>query len=383
MVFDDSKSSRIKVLYLVSTLAQSGPTTQLWYIIKHMNRDLFEPIVVTLSPEPDNTLFTRFVDAGVLCISLGLSRLSGCIFGPVLLRRLCYNYAPNIVHSISFRGDMISSLFLKDYLRCSTRRSVLLKNGALEYGKLFGPILEVIHLAVLKRLDEVILVSHAAGTWAKKKPLKYKVIPNGIDDNLYRPVDPLRKLSIREYLGIQKDAFVFICSGRLCDLKDPFTIIRAFKGVRREIDMVRLIFIGNGPLKNKCLDLAADTAGIQIMGSVENVTDWLQASDVLVSASLTEAMPNSVLEGMSCGLPVILSDIPAHREILSKNPLAGFFFPPRDVVAAQECFRSISQGYDYHLRSLAAETTVRNCYGAQRMSIEYQQHYKSMLRIQG
>lgn len=59
----------------------------------------------------------------------------------------------------------------------------------------------------------------------------------------------------------------------------------------------------------------------------EKVYEMLSEADVYVSPSMLEGLPISVLEGMYCGLPVILSDIPQHREIAGNNSfisLVGF-----------------------------------------------------------
>ena len=69
-----------QVLYMVSTLKKSGPTNQLSYIIKYIDRSRFNPIVLTLSNEGHDSAISHFVDKlGVRVDTLGLSRLNGII----------------------------------------------------------------------------------------------------------------------------------------------------------------------------------------------------------------------------------------------------------------------------------------------------------------
>ena len=78
-----------------------------------------------------------------------------------------------------------------------------------------------------------------------------------------------------------------------------------------------LLLIGDGPLREACAEQGVDS--VLVTGQVDNVQDYLRASDVYVSSSMTEGMPLGVLEAMACGLPVLLSDIAAHRELSGGN----------------------------------------------------------------
>ena len=62
---------------------------------------------------------------------------------------------------------------------------------------------------------------------------------------------------------------------------------------------------------------------ILFKGKVFNMNEYLHASDIYLSTSKSEGLPNGVLEAMACGLPVILSDIPQHMEVLEENLECG------------------------------------------------------------
>jgi glycosyltransferase involved in cell wall biosynthesis len=84
------------------------------------------------------------------------------------------------------------------------------------------------------------------------------------------------------------------------------------------------VIIGNGPERPPLARLSAQ-AGIgervEFTGEVDrqSVYERMLASDIFISASRVEGLPLAVMEAMACGLPVVLSDIPPHREIVGDD----------------------------------------------------------------
>ena len=102
------------------------------------------------------------------------------------------------------------------------------------------------------------------------------------------------------------------------------------------IETNTLCLLGDGPLLlSACRQLAGNQQNIFLPGLVHNVADYLRAADLFVSASHAEGMPNAVLEALAASLPVILSDIPAHREVLENCSEAGWLFAPSDPTASR------------------------------------------------
>ena len=67
----------------------------------------------------------------------------------------------------------------------------------------------------------------------------------------------------------------------------------------------------------------------------ENVVDYLNKSKISILPSYREGFPKSLLEGASCGLPVIASDVPGCREICI-NGFNGFLVKPRQINSLQK-----------------------------------------------
>lgn len=154
--------------------------------------------------------------------------------------------------------------------------------------------------------------------------------------------------------------------GRLMPIKDVATVMRAV--ATSEIDDVELVIVGDGPLRAE-LEATARRDGIAerttFTGLVERAAVYRQlaASDVCVSASHGEGLPVAVIEALACACPVVLTDIPPHRE-LSLGLDAVRLFPVGDPVQAAD-----------HLRVLAACTPSERAESGRAGRTHVEAHY--------
>ena len=138
-------------------------------------------------------------------------------------------------------------------------------------------------------------------------------VRNGLD---IERVDRISAMADR--IPNRADGFRVVAISRLVDVKNPFTVLRAFEQGAGQAD--RLTLVGEGPLRASLAETCerAGMAGrIALTGLLprEVVFRHLLSADLFVSASRGEGLPVAVLEAMACRCPVVLSDIPPHREI--------------------------------------------------------------------
>lgn len=164
-------------------------------------------------------------------------------------------------------------------------------------------------------------------------------ITNFIDTTLFRVPTAAERLEVRRALGVTRRTVV-LCSGRLVARKNCDLLLDAFaRAAPRagEFDPL-LIFLGDGPLKEP-LEAQARRLGllphwVRFDGFQVDVWRWLAAADLLVLPSRIEGLPNAVLEGMACGLPVLATDLGGCREALVEGE-SGVLVPPDDVAALE------------------------------------------------
>ena len=157
---------------------------------------------------------------------------------------------------------------------------------------------------------------------------RWRVVQNGAD------IDRVDR-AVAAAVGRKDGRFTVLSVGRLDAVKDPLAMLDAFARSSDRDDHGRLIFIGGGRLATE-LEASIDRSGLRdrvtLRGLIprEEVFVACAEADVFVSTSHGEGLPVAVLEAMAAGCPVILSDIPPHREL---GEDAGFipFVPPGDV----------------------------------------------------
>jgi glycosyltransferase involved in cell wall biosynthesis len=110
-----------------------------------------------------------------------------------------------------------------------------------------------------------------------------------------------------------------LSSGRLSPEKNISLLIKAFADAAKENENIRLIILGDGPLKKEIESLIRSKQienKVSLTGYVKNVTDYLIACDFFILPSETEGMSNSLLEAMSMGLIPIATNISGSYDLI-------------------------------------------------------------------
>jgi 1,2-diacylglycerol 3-alpha-glucosyltransferase len=133
-----------------------------------------------------------------------------------------------------------------------------------------------------------------------------EIIPNGVELTRFFQAEPLSRADY----GFKEDDILLIYTGRLGPEKNLDFLLRAFAGVTQAVENVRLLLVGDGPLKGDLKELARGlriTDSIQFTGLIpyDNLPGYLAMCDAFVTASVTEVHPLSVIEAMGAGLPVM------------------------------------------------------------------------------
>jgi glycosyltransferase involved in cell wall biosynthesis len=136
-------------------------------------------------------------------------------------------------------------------------------------------------------------------------------------------------------------SFEILSIARLESVKDPLTLLTSFRDAG---DGARMAFIGEGSLAPTLADTVRAMAledRVELTGLIprDRVFERCAQADLFVSASRGEGLPVAVIEAMASGCPVVLSDIPPHREVADGADFIPFVTPGDSRGFARELVR--------------------------------------------
>jgi glycosyltransferase involved in cell wall biosynthesis len=180
------------------------------------------------------------------------------------------------------------------------------------------------------RLATAIVSNSQAGDryWAARTSERVKryVIPNCLPFTEITAAPPASLADI----GITTGEPLLLIAGRMEPQKNFATLVRALRFVNASRP-VQAVLCGDGSLRGAVERLVEENDlgnRVRIVGYVDNLWSLMKRADLTISVSWFEGSPNVVLEAMACGCPLVVSDIPTHRELLDEN--SAVLVDPRD-----------------------------------------------------
>ncbi|MDD6152435.1 MAG: glycosyltransferase [Elusimicrobia bacterium] len=317
-----------KIVYIISTLKRTGPTNILAGIALNLDKSRFKPVIVTLSPEEDgfNSWKPELETAGIEIYSLNLSRLKGIFTGGRALKRIINAIKPDIIHTHCFRSTVFAALYSRRNKRIATIHCDYETDFSLAYGEIKGFVMSKVFSWALGVADKRVCCSKMlADLLARKHPnTEYMYVDNGVDTQKFSPTQD--KSALRRMLNLPEYKKIFIWAGAFIPRKDPATLAQAVLNLKEETAF--FIFCGEGPLLEQTKNTLKGRKNVLFTGQIPNIQDYFKAADFYVSTSLSEGLPCTVLEALSCDLPILLTDIPQHQYIFVSQ--LGSLFPCRN-----------------------------------------------------
>lgn len=327
-------------------------------------------------------LVRRLRDKGmpvVLVKGLGKSRLPEAR-SVLALRRLITQWDVALVHSMSFPGH----LYAGTAARLTGRPCIVnVRNGhydtagcrrRLLWQRLIAPMAAAI---VAPSQSICVHLNSLLGD----RPIV--CIPNGIA--VGSCWNGLPREGLRARLGIPEDAFVIGTVGNIRPVKGHIYLLHAAVILAQRLPGVRFLFIGEdrGPMAERLREFCLRTGiaeRVTFLGVSRNVAEILPAMDVFCLPSLSEGMPNSLLEAMAMALPVVASDVGGNREVVLDGE-TGYLVRPEEPAQLAEALLSLAQ--DAHrCRQMgeAGRALVLAQFNCDKMVDSYQGLYDSLMR---
>jgi len=329
-----------KVLFLSYDLKDGGSPQVLSNILNHLNRDLFDPVLVTYSkarvfPIPEGiTEHILHVEGGGSLFQ----KLKANLTAMLRLRRVLREERPEI--AIGMGGMTNWGLILAAKTARLETAVIIGEHGtdALKYRKdrMSSLIICLLNKFLYPLADRIVAVSEGVREYLlrelKLPERKIVLIHNPVD---IQKIQRLSQEQVDDPWLRDRDKPVVLWVGRIAAIKGLEHLICAFESVLKQVD-ARLIIVGEGSEQSAIENLVVQEGlekKVCFAGFQDNPYRYMSRSSVFAFPSLSEGFGMVLVEAMACGLPVVSADcVAGPSEILQKGR-CGILVPVADEYA--------------------------------------------------
>ena len=210
-------------------------------------------------------------------------------------------------------------------------------------------------------------------------------IYNGVDSALFRPAGERRDAVPHPHFA-GPDHFVIGTVGRMQEVKDQVTLARAFvrlmQGMPGAEKRLRLVMVGDGPLRERVRALLAEAGVIQyawLPGERNDIAGVMRSFDLFVLPSLAEGISNTVLEAMATGLPVLATAVGGNPELVQAG-VTGTLVPRDDPESMARALRAYAESKELcRSHGTEARRAIERKFGMEAMVDAYMTIYERLL----
>jgi glycosyltransferase involved in cell wall biosynthesis len=341
MVRIRSLSKKPRICFIVTTLDFGGAEVQVVDLATHLVQRHWEVLILSLMHS--TALEKRAAAAGIELASLGIKKTAPNPRLLIHLDTIVSEWKPNLIHSHMFHANLLSRLY-----RLRNRSIPLIStiHNIFEGKSLSQSNRRCMAYRITDPLSNftTIISRVAYQRYATKKAVsldKFLHIPNGIDTDVFCPLDDL--VPHGKKTDHSRDDFVWLTIGSIEKQKDYPNLIRGFKKVLKLSSGARLQIVGEGSLLNEMKTLSRREGihhQIEWLGRRQRseILDLMRKVDAFVIASQWEGLPMVLLEAAACGLPIVATDVGGNNEVVVHNRTGWIVTPRRPYLLARAMF---------------------------------------------
>jgi glycosyltransferase involved in cell wall biosynthesis len=371
----------MRILFLSTSMGMGGADKQILCAARELRARGYEVRIVSLT-----TLGPMGLEAranGIPTESLEMRRGVPDPRGLLRLVRLVRAWKPDVLHS-----HMVHANLMARALRLLVPVPAVVSTIHNIYEG--GPLWMAAYRLTNPLVDHMTIISEAAAARFITEGIVprrlLRVIPNGVDTELFGSVPGSARESLRRSVGLERE-FVWLAVGRFEVAKDYPNMLRGFAKVRERYPRTILLLVGRGALQAETEALAQALgleSGVRFLGVRDDVPELMSAADGYVMSSAWEGMPIVLLEASAAGLPVVATRVGGNHEVV-RDEETGFLVPPGDSDALGLAMVRLMESPEAQRRSMGerAREHVRIHYGLSRIVDQWEELYREALAQKG
>lgn len=314
-----SHRAAMRILHLCPSLAGGGAERQLCYLSRELGNRGHHVDVVVLDIGPNIDLLTGVENVRVHILGKGKPVFHGTPslqnYNPLVLMRvfgMIRKLRPDVVQTWIAQMDVVGGIAAKVAAVPWILRE---PSSALTY--IDGGLKSTLRTWLGRNASVVVANSNAGSDyWGSVSPsVRRVVIRNGV------PISTIECTPRLMHPDIPDSMPLILYAGRFDREKNVERTLKAMGDAAFQFN-AQAIVCGTGPLKPALRTIAdnlPDPSRVKLWDYQQRLWPLIKRADVFVSVSHQEGSPNGVLEAMACRCPLVVSDIPEHREILSPD----------------------------------------------------------------
>ena len=320
---------RVRIAYCIDTMQIGGSELNALRTSERLDRSQFDISVISI--QPDGPLADRYRAAGIPIHEFRLKSLyaPGTVRQGLRLARWLRDERIDILHC----HDLYANLFAAPWGRVAGVRGVITSRRWIH--PLRNRHLEIANSIIYRVGHRVLVNSPAVADAVRTKDRipsgRILEIPNFVDAGAFAPVPDAVGNALRTELGIPSDALLVGCIARLAEVKNHATLLRVVQLLAARWPRLHLVLVGGGELQTHLETLATDLGireRVHFAGFRPNEPNLHHLFDVSVLASLSEGFPNSLVEAMAAGRPVVATNVGGNVDAVRSE--TGILVPPSD-----------------------------------------------------
>lgn len=322
----------MRIGFVLDALALGGTERQFCLLAEGLSQCSQDVHLLTLSEPASETermvasLHARGVR--VYVSNFGSRGVASSLNLTPLLRRWVSAVKPDVVHAAMSRSNVAAGVLAGRQRwppTVASRRSLV-------SARRDSTPMRLLRIWSIRRVDAVVAnslaVAQDSATSEGVPRGRYRVIPNILPDEAFRPASPE---------PLETHGAVVIDVANLRSAKGHRILLGALALLRDAGLETTTILVGDGPLRE---DIARESQRLQLdvrlVGSVDDVRSYLASAHLFVQASLEEGMSNALLEAMAAGLPIVATDVGGTRDALGDHGLLVPAGDPRSLATAMQ-----------------------------------------------
>jgi len=324
----------MKILYIISGLPIGGAEMMLYKLLSVIDRDIFEPVVISLTDY--GSLGNNIKNLNIPVYKMEMNAGFPNPFKVWRFIKLVRKINPELIQGWMYHGNL-AALLAKWVL---PKRVFLLWNirhTPDDLKKEKRTTARVIRLGARLSEQPDRIIYNSKVSEQKHELLGYdnknkSIIPNGFNCEQFKPFTNA-KSKLRHSLGLKKDTLLIGLVARYHIMKDHVGFLHSAGKLNKTYPEIHFVLVGQGVDKNnhlliKLIEDLKITKNVHLLGKRMDVEEITAGLDIACSSSSWgESFSNAIGEAMACSIPCIVTDVGGSARMVGKT---GIVVKPGD-----------------------------------------------------